>query len=241
MYGEDLAYIHDQGYSLEAEQAASYIIGLLRSNGFKRGHILDIGCGSGRSTAVFAKAGYDVVGMDRSPAMIRLAKSRVPGITFTDSSVFTHSAVPYDAIVAIGEVVNYLPSRLALRQMMHWAFSALRPGGRFVFDIRTVPRAGHPLAWANGRTGKDWAVIASSCIDPHTQRLVRTITSFRKVRGRWRRSQEIHRQQLYQPLVFQCWLRRIGFHVQLRCGYGQTPISPQNRVILARKPSSQTR
>lgn len=89
MYGEDLAYIHDQGYSAQAEQAASFIVRMLQSNGLRHGHILDLGCGSGHSTAVFSKAGYDVVGVDRSPAMIRLAKHRVPRGTFMIGSRVT--------------------------------------------------------------------------------------------------------------------------------------------------------
>lgn len=206
MYGEDLAYIHDQGYSAQAEQAASFIVRMLQSKGLRHGHILDLGCGNGYSTAVFDKAGYDVIGMDRSPAMIRLAKHRVPRRTFMIGSRVATTKVRWDAIVAIGEVVNYVPSRLALRNMIRRTLTTLRPGGYFVFDIRTPPPSGSPLEWSNGRTGKDWAVIAASCLAPTKQRLTRTITTFRKIHGKWRRGQETHQQQLYRPIEIHRWL-----------------------------------
>ncbi len=38
------------------------------------GKLLDIGCGIGNSTLPFAKAGFDCVGIDISPEMIKLAK-----------------------------------------------------------------------------------------------------------------------------------------------------------------------
>lgn len=238
MYGEDLAHTHDQGYSSAAKEAASFIVRMLRSNSIRHGRILDAGCGSGHSTAVFAKSGYAVVGMDRSPAMIRLAKRRVTQGTFMlGRSLMTSTKRPWDAIVAIGEVVNYLPSSRALRNMIHRAFETLRPGGYLVFDVRMPPRPGSPQEWSNGRTGKDWAVLAASCVAPNRQRLTRVITTFRKVRGKWRRGTENHRQQLYHPNAIQRLLRANGFRIRISYGYGWTRISPNGRVFIAHKPA----
>ena len=54
-YRTDLAYIHDRGFSRLAEQAARGIVVTLRRAGIRRGLILDLGCGSGRSSRVFAR------------------------------------------------------------------------------------------------------------------------------------------------------------------------------------------
>lgn len=61
MYGEDLASIHDQGYSSGAERTESFIVQMLRSKDVRQGHIFAAGCGSGHSTAVFSKADYNVL------------------------------------------------------------------------------------------------------------------------------------------------------------------------------------
>lgn len=171
MYGEDLAYIHEQGYSSEARQAASFILRLLRSAGIRDGHLVDFGCGSGHSSAVFARAGYTVIGIDRSSPMVCLAKQQAPDATFMVGSFLILSDTQLDAIIAIGEVVNYLPSCQSIRRLMRLAFSTLRPSGLLVFDIRTIPPAGQPREWITGRTGKDCPAIAASCIASKRPRL----------------------------------------------------------------------
>jgi SAM-dependent methyltransferase len=209
---------------------------MLQSKGLRHGHVLDLGCGSGHSTAVFAKGGYDVVGMDRSPVMIRLAKHRVPRGTFMIGSRLTATKVGWDAIVAIGEVVNYVLSRLALPNMIRRTLTTLRPGGYLVFDVRTPPPSGSPWEWASARTGKDWAVIASSCVASTKQQLTRTITTFRKIHGKWRRGRETHRQQLYHPIEIHRWLQAEGVRAQVHHGYGGVQLTPSGRVLIARKP-----
>src|SRR3954454_18662379 len=43
------------------------------------GRILDAGCGVGRDALAFAERGYDVVAIDASEEMVRLARERVGG------------------------------------------------------------------------------------------------------------------------------------------------------------------
>lgn len=235
MYREDLAYIHDQGYSAGAAQAATAIVKMLRAKRLPHGRLLDLGCGSGHSTEVFLQAGYDVLGMDLSRAMVHLAKGRVPEGRFRVGSFPTHSRNRWDAIVAIGEVMNYLPSAAALRRRMSVAFDALHSGGMLVFDVRLPPRKGAPLRWVMATTGADWAVLAGSTVDPKRRALTRNITTLRLKRDRWRRDEEIHQQCLYRTAEICRWLRAAGFHVQRRSGYGSVPLST-GRLFIARKP-----
>ena len=73
-YSEDLAYIHDAGYGDFARGAAPALLGALRAHGITTGRVVDLGCGSGIWAALLLDAGYEVLGIDISPAMIRLAK-----------------------------------------------------------------------------------------------------------------------------------------------------------------------
>jgi hypothetical protein len=138
--------------------------------------------------------------------------------------------------VAIGEVMNYLPSAVALRRGMSLAFDALHAGGLFVFDVRIPPGKGEPLRWVVGTTGKDWAIMAGSTIDSKRRASTRSITTLRLKGGRWRRGEEVHRQCLYRTSEICRWLCVAGFHVEeVRSGYGSVPLST-GRLFIARKP-----
>ena len=63
-----------------------------------------VGFGHGR----FTDAGYHVLGVDLSPAMIELARQRVPEADFQVGS-FCNLPIPTcRAVTALGEVFNYL-------------------------------------------------------------------------------------------------------------------------------------
>src|SRR5207247_5317319 len=82
VYSPDLAYIHDAGFTGFAHRAAPELIKILRGHGIRRGLVVDAGCGSGPLAGHLVEAGYDVLGIDVSPAMIRLARERVPHGSF---------------------------------------------------------------------------------------------------------------------------------------------------------------
>jgi SAM-dependent methyltransferase len=44
-----------------------------------KGPILELGCGTGRLLLPLARAGYEVIGLDNSPAMLAKAKARLSG------------------------------------------------------------------------------------------------------------------------------------------------------------------
>jgi ubiquinone/menaquinone biosynthesis C-methylase UbiE len=50
--------------------------------GRRGGTVLDVGCGPGTATAMLAKSALDVIGVDASAEMIRIAQERLPDIDF---------------------------------------------------------------------------------------------------------------------------------------------------------------
>src|SRR5918994_2239977 len=79
-YGEDIAYIHDVGHAEFALGAAPGIMEILDSNGIHDGLVVDLGCGSGLWARELVDAGYKVLGIDISEAMIELSRNRVPAL-----------------------------------------------------------------------------------------------------------------------------------------------------------------
>ena len=69
-YRDDLAYIHDRGYGALANDAATRLVAELADARIASGTVVDLGCGSGVLAQALGKAGYHVVGVDQSEAML---------------------------------------------------------------------------------------------------------------------------------------------------------------------------
>jgi len=52
----------------------------------KEGLVVDLGCGIGHWALELNRAGYRVLGVDQSPAMIRLARRKAPASKFKAAS-----------------------------------------------------------------------------------------------------------------------------------------------------------
>lgn len=55
---------------------AAYISGIVKRHGPGARTLLDLGCGTGVHSCAFARAGYQVVGVDRSETMLERARER---------------------------------------------------------------------------------------------------------------------------------------------------------------------
>jgi SAM-dependent methyltransferase len=239
-YGEDLAYIHDVGHAAFALQTAPGILEILAQSGIHEGLVVDLGCGSGLLARELLGAGYGVLGIDISEAMVELARRRAPEAEFRVGSLFEVEIPPCAAITAVSEVLNYLfdseNEDRGLGRLFRRVYDALAPGGVFVFDA-LGPGQVPPGATARGfRVGEDWAVLSEREEDPERAMMVRRIVSFRKVGEHYRRDDEVHRVRLYAPAELSAGLRRIGFQARTMRAYGSYPLAGGHVAFLARKP-----
>ncbi len=243
-YEADLAFIHDAGYSEFARAAAPGLVALLRRSGIIRGTIVELGCGAGAATRALLTAGHTVLAIDASPAMLRLARRNVPGARFVLGELPAVTIPPCDAVVAVGEVLNYMRGRSAFDRLFRRVFRALRPGGLFVFDVREPGlldsqrhRVADGTAVVHARLGREWAVISTSRqdrVDRARGTLTRAIVSFRRVGRGYRRRDETHRLTLLPPAELARHLRATGFHVRGARGYGGGRLPPGFAVVIAR-------
>ncbi len=238
-YGEDLAYIHDVGHAEFALRTAPGIIRILERSGIREGRVVDLGCGSGILARELVDAGYGVVGIDISEAMIEISRRKVPEAEFRVGSLFEAEIPPCDAVTAVSEVLNYLFGGTAhggLAGLFRRVHDALNPEGVFVFDLlgpgQIAARGGKTRAFSEG---DDWVVAVDKEEDPATEILSRRIISFRKVGDHYRRDDETHRQRLYEPARVAGELRRSGFRVRILRSYGSHPLAKAHRVFVARK------
>jgi SAM-dependent methyltransferase len=235
-YREDLAYIHDVGHADFALESAPGILEILARNGIRDGLVVDLGCGSGLWARELIDAGYRVLGIDISEAMVEISRERAPEAEFRVGSLFEADIPPCAAVTAISEVLNYLfdPEK-ELPDLFRRVYGALAPGGVFVFDV-LGPGQVPPGTTARGfREGEDWVVLVEKEEERGT--LTRRISSFRKVGEHYRRDGEVHRVQLYEPEELSAELRRAGFGVRTMSAYGRYPLSEGHAAFVARRPS----
>ncbi|HLH00839.1 MAG TPA: class I SAM-dependent methyltransferase [Bryobacteraceae bacterium] len=206
-YSNDLAYIHDSGFTGYALGAAPGLLSLLRKNGVRSGLVVDLGCGSGRWARELNRAGYAVLGIDQSPAMIRLARRIAPRSQFATSSLLSADLPRCDAITSIGECLNYTfdrrNSRPALRELFRRTYRALRPGGVFVFDVAEPSRAPRSpeRVWSEA---PGWTIVVEIGGNRSRNLLRRRIVTFRRAgtsyRGGDSRTESISRRGSHRGL-----------------------------------------
>jgi SAM-dependent methyltransferase len=230
LYGSDLAYIHHAGFSDFAIRAAPEIIGILRRHGITSGCVVDAGCGSGILSSALVAAGYDVVGFDASPAMIRLARRNAPGARFRVASLASMALPPCDAIVAAGEVVSYAVS---LRRFFARAHGSLRPRGLFVFDF--VESSTRRTYLPKGMVTADWALAVRADVSRDGRELVRRIVTARRVGRRWRRQFEIHRVHIRRRSEMRQLLTAAGFSAVMGAAYGRCRLMAGDVAVIAEK------
>jgi SAM-dependent methyltransferase len=158
IYEHDLAYIHDVGFSGLSESWAPGLLQILREAGISDGTVVDLGCGGGGWVERLMAEGYDAVGIDVSPAMVDLARRRVPGAELHVGSIWEIPIPRCRVVTALSEVVCYRggdDDHPDLRDLVARIIDALEPGGLLLLDVAEIG-----LDRERDRTfseGDDWA------------------------------------------------------------------------------------
>ena len=123
--------------------------------------VLDIGCGTGRTTIPLFDAGYKVVGIDLTPKFIEIAK-RIAGqqgkpfdstqgkqidyrvgdatrLEFNDSS--------FDNAIFSFNGWSQIPGKGERLKALRETFRILKPGGYFIFTAHLRSFSGKPVLW----------------------------------------------------------------------------------------------
>lgn len=236
-YKEDLAYIHDVGFSDYCLKSTPGILEILEKNKINTGLIVDLGCGSGLFIKELVKSGYQAIGIDISQSMIDIARKRVPKADFLVDSLFNAIIPSCNAVISISECFNYLfdseNNNQRLIDLFRRIYNSLIPGGVFIFDIAT-PGQVHPGTTTKGFTeGEDWIVLVEK--EESLEILTRRIITFRCCGEYYRRDEEIHHQQLYKEKEIEKILNQIGFQVTTIYNYGEFNLPPNHAAFITRK------
>ncbi len=230
-YDDALAAVHDADFSQHARAAAHVLHAQLTAAGLTRGTVVDLGCGGGVLAAGLAAAGYDVLGVDLSAAMVDLARRRVPTARFVRGSIWDVELPPAVAVTAIGEVVNYAADARAgtgpLRTLIERVRRALVRGGVLLFDVATPGRGGPSGSTTGVHDGDDhWLYAeAEERAGDGAAELERRVVLFRREGDLYRRFDEVHRLRLYDAEQIAELLAGAGFDVTVLEAYGDARLA----------------
>lgn len=233
-YNIDLAKVHDQDFDQLATDAASLIKSQVSGQ-----IIVDLGCGSGTLARILSNSGFQVIGVDYSADMIELARQNAPEASFVQASIFEYEIPNCDQITLLGEVICYLfdykNDDLHLISLFEKCYQCLNKPGILLFDFLTpdVVTEGHIARRFIERD--NWSMFITLDKDVSNTILTRDITLFYKDGALYRRSQEIHRQRLFQPHNIRQILEEIGFTIELIDSYGGEKFRTGHVGIVAMK------
>jgi len=119
---------------------ARFVHSRLAASGVRRGHLLELGCGTGRHAVALGKLGWKIDGYDRSAEMVERARRQAPRGASAPSfavgdMVGLRTGRLYDAVVSLFHVLGYQTTNRELDGSVRTAAANLRPGGLFMFDF----------------------------------------------------------------------------------------------------------
>jgi SAM-dependent methyltransferase len=219
----DLLYA-DKDYGAESQ----YVVSKLRELQPGIRSVLEFGSGTGRHGRLMARAGFDMVGIERSPTMLaqsvgsRTEKDSVVPGTFTavEGDVRTRTVPgPFDAAIALFHVVSYQTTNDDVLMVFRNAARHLGAGGIFLFDVwygpavLTLRPENRIKRMANDqirvtRIAEPRLLVESNCVEVNYDVFVEDIPT-----GRIRRLQEQHLMRYFTTPEIAWLAELVGFGV----------------------------
>ncbi len=101
--------------------------------------ILDIPCGTGRHSKLFAEDGYEVLGIDISPSCIEIARSKSGSekLSYHQGDMKNLSGYnnQFDCVLNLFSSFGYFSTDAENEAVLQEMINALRPGGKLVLNV----------------------------------------------------------------------------------------------------------
>jgi len=218
IYG-GFAQIYDKFMDLPYEDWADYIQAIWARFNCAPTLVLDLACGTGGLTAVLARRGYDMIGIDISAEMLAIARQKdAAGILYLQQDMCGFELYgTVDAIICACDGINYLLEDADLARTFALCANYLNPGGILIFDINTEYKFKHILADNTfAATCEDAAYIWENFYDEDEKINEYAITCFTQDQNgkTYSRFEEVHMQRAYLQQEIEAALQKAGFELK---------------------------
>jgi len=197
----------------------------LRARGIVPLRALDLACGTGGATIALAAAGITVVGLDRSPAMLRIAQGRARdagfSIEFVEADMRELGMVNtelFSLLTCFGDSLNYLTEDGDLQRVFAGAARILQPEGHLVFDVNTEAAFARWDERDVVTYESDACLVYNRLEFRSASRLGRgrIVWFVRDDDWRWWRGEEIHTERAWSDAEIRMALEETGFDLAAR-------------------------
>lgn len=183
--------------------------------------ILDLACGTGNLAVLLAQKKYEIIAVDSSEQMLRVAKqkaekSKVPGrILFVRQDMKDLALKDrVDTAICLFDSLNYLLKMEDLESAVKNVYDVLAPGGMFIFDVNSTNKAKKIREAATnmtrGRIGK-YSYVWENEVKGNIWKIRLSFSTREK--GKVRTFREIHKERLYGKDEIEGILRKCGFSI----------------------------
>jgi SAM-dependent methyltransferase len=230
---------------------------------------LDLACGTGTLALIMADDDWQVIGLDRSAAMLAIARERAAdtgsAIDFVegdmrelnakckmqnveraaDKSAFRIPHFAFDLVTCTYDSLNYLLAEADLASCFAGVAAALRPGGLFFADMNTRHFLEHDWGVCDVLERPGFVQVAQSHFDSTNACSTMVLTGFAgDDEHGYQRFDETHIERAYAPEIVAGLLEAAG--LQIEASYDCFTFQPahdrtQRIAWVARKPDTMTR
>lgn len=206
----------EQGAATQKAAAQQNLEGLLAS---ERNLVLDLGCGTGTLTELLYARGYDMIGVDNSPAMLNIAMkkreqsgSKILYLLQDMRELELYSTV--GTVISVCDSVNYILEEEELVEVFRLVNNYLYPGGLFIFDFNTDYKYREIIGDATiAENREDCSFIWENYYDGESFLNEYDVTVFVREGGLFRRFTENHVQRGYEPEQMRALVEQAGLRV----------------------------
>ena len=186
-----------------------------KQNGGEFSMLLDLCCGTGTLTWMLAERGYEMIASDASPDMLMQASAKpagncTPPLFLCQDASMLDLYGTVDAAVCSLDGMDYIPPE-KLPEVFRRLHLFIRPGGLFIFDVRTP-------AWFRSIDGSVFVDETEDCLclwradfDETDSCMCYGMDIFTRKGRLWRREGEEHIEYAHEPEKLKALLRNAGF------------------------------
>ncbi|WP_298830310.1 class I SAM-dependent methyltransferase [uncultured Planococcus sp.] len=184
------------------------------------GKLLDVACGTGTLSQLFAEMGYDVTASDLSEDMLTVANQRfqnanqsIPVLQLSMDNL--EGLGGFDIVTIAIDSLNYLQTEQQVQQTFKEIYASLNPGGHFFFDVHSIFKVDavymdSPFVYDAEEIAYIWHTEPGEA--EHS--VVHDMTFFVRQDGLFERFEETHEQRTFSVDVYTKWLEAAGFTVE---------------------------